>query len=186
MVSTVEEVSIIISRYKHAEYICQKRQDFTLRTEFKELLVKLYKHILKSQVSAACYYRRKTVSRFLRANLKLDDISEILAEIRRTDAACIALGNVFDTEDEFLSHSQLLTLLVANKETLDSMEQEVRHAVSLRPKVNHIPIHVPFAFNPGPKFTGRVNLIELLDAGFQTFPRRALRMGWGWQVAICR
>lgn len=53
-VSAAEEVSEVIKRYKHVEYICQRREDIGLRPEFEAILVKLYKHILGFQISAAC------------------------------------------------------------------------------------------------------------------------------------
>ena len=187
MVSAAEEVSILINRYMHVEYICQRRQDVGLRDEFEKLLVKLYKHILEFQVSAACYYRHKTFIRFIRAPAKMDDVSEVLNNIRGVDTACRALGEVFDTKDDILRHSELLALLKTNKETLDKITQKASLTVSLRPKGSENPVHVPFAFDSDPKFTGRGDTIELLDASFQTFRRMAL-LGWAGvgksQIAI--
>lgn len=187
MVSAAEEVSVLINRYKHVEYVCQRRQDVGLREDFEKLLVKLYTHILKFQVSAACYYRHNTLTRFLRAPAKMDDVSGVLNDIWGLDAACRALGEVFDTRDNILRHSELVALLKTNKETLDKMIQKASLAVSLRPKVGENPIHVPFAFDPDPKFTGRGDTLELLDAGFQTSRRMAL-LGWAGvgksQIAI--
>ena len=49
------------------------------------------------------------------------------------------------------------------------------------------PIEVPFAFDPDPKFTGRMDILEELDAGFKVYRRMAL-VGWAGigksQIAI--
>lgn len=121
MVSAVDEVSTLLFRYQHVEYICHRRRDVALQDDFEELLVKLYKHILKFQVSAACYYRRSKVWNFLRAIPKLDNVAEILGDIWQADAACTALGVVLGVKDEILRHSELLTLLRLNKEAFDRM-----------------------------------------------------------------
>lgn len=187
MVSAAEEVSVLISRYKHVEYICQRRQDVEFRHEFEDLLVKLYKRILQFQVSAASYYGRNTGMRFLRSTLKLDDVADILGKIRRADAECTAMGEVFNTRDEFLRHSELLILLKSSKETLDSMNQQISRTAGLPPKNQDGPIHVPFAFDADPKFTGREDIIEQIEKGFKTYRRMAL-VGWAGigksQIAI--
>ena len=177
MVAAVEEVSAIIARYQHVEYVCQRRKDVTLRKEFEGPLLTLYEHILKFQVSAGCYYRRKTILNFLRSIPKIDDVSGTLADIRRSDAACSALGQIFDTKDNLLRHYELTNFLKASKEALDTILEEVRQLANSKAKKEEAPIHVPFAFDADPKFTGRSDVIEQLDEGFQSYRRMAL-LGW--------
>ena len=187
MVAAVEEVSAIIARYHHVEYVCQRRKDVTLRTEFEGPLLTLYKHILKFQVSAGCYYRRQTILNFLRSIPKMDDVSETLADIRQSDVACSALGQVFDTKDSLLRHYELTTFLQASKEALDTIIEEVRQLAVSKAEKQQTTIHVPFAFDADPKFTGRSDVIAQLDEGFQSYRRMAL-LGWAGvgksQIAI--
>ena len=187
MVAAVEEVSAIIERYRHVEYVCQRRKDVTLRKEFEGPLLILYKNILRFQVSAGCYYRRKTILNFLRSIPKMDDVSETLADIRRSDVACSALGQIFDTKDNLLRHYELTTFLKASKEALDTIIEEVRQLAISKAEKQETPIHVPFAFDADPKFTGRSDVIEQLDEGFQSYRRMAL-LGWAGvgksQIAI--
>ena len=121
MVAGVEEVSDIISRYKHVDYINQRREDVSLRDEFQQKLLTLYKQILKFQVSAACYYQRGALSRFFRSIPKLDDLSQILSDIKRNDSACKDLGQVFDTKDQYLRQHEILTIVKASKDNLDTL-----------------------------------------------------------------
>ena len=187
MVAAVEEVSAIIARYQHVEYVCQRRNDVTLRKEFEGPLLTLYKHILRFQVSAGCYYGRKSILNFLRSIPKMDDVSGALDDIRSSDVACSALGQVFDTKDNLLRHYELTTLLKASKEALDTIMEEVRHLANSEAEKQDTPIHVPFAFDADPKFTGRSNVIKHLDEGFQSYRRMAL-LGWAGvgksQIAI--
>ena len=185
MVAGVEEISIMISRYKHIDYINQRREDVSLRDEFQHLLLTLYKQILKFQVLAACYYHRGAISRFFRSIPKLDDLSQILSDIRRSDSACTALGHVFDTKDERLRQHETLTILKANKDMLDTLLQETRK--KSRPEDQIGSFHVPFPFDKDPKFTGRLDIIEALAKSFRTYRRIAL-VGWAGigksQIAI--
>ena len=189
MVAGVEEVSIMISRYKHIDYIDQSREDVSLRDEFRHRLLTLYKQILKFQVSAACYYQRGAISRFFRSIPKLDDPSQILGDIRRSDAACKDLGHVFDTKDERLRQHETLTILKASKDMLDTLLQETRQ--KSRPEDQIRSSYVPFPFDKDPKFTGRLDIIEILAKAFQSHRgshRRMALVGWAGigksQIAI--
>ena len=189
MVAGVEEISIMISRYKHIDYIDQSREDVSLRDDFRHRLVTLYKQILKFQVSAACYYQRGTTSRFFRSIPKLDDPSQILSDIRRSDSACKDLGYVFDTKDERLRQRETLTILKDSKDMLDTLLQETGQ--KSRPEDQMRSSHVPFPFDKDPKFTGRLDIIENLAKAFQTHRgshRRMALVGWAGvgksQIAI--
>ncbi|KAL8784774.1 MAG: hypothetical protein Q9195_008910, partial [Heterodermia aff. obscurata] len=185
IVAGVDEVSIMISRYKHVDYINQRREDVSLRDEFKHRLLILYKQILKFQVSAACYYQRGAISRLLRSIPKLDDPSEILSDIRRSDVACKDLGHVFDTNDGQLRQQETLTILKANKDKLDILLEEACNK-SL-PADRKESFHVPFPFDKDPNFTGRSDIVEDLAKAFRTYRRVAL-VGWAGigksQIAI--
>ena len=185
IVAGVGEVSIIISRYKRIDYIDQMREDVSLRDEFQHLLLTLYKHILKFQISAACYYQRGALSRFFRSIPKLDDLSQILSDIRRSDSACTDLGHVFDTNDMRLRQHEILTILKASKDMLDTSLGEA--CKKSQPEDQIGLFHVPFPFDKDPKFTGRLDIIEDLAKAFQTYRRMAL-VGWAGvgksQIAI--
>jgi N-terminal domain of NWD NACHT-NTPase len=117
MVAGVEEVVTIVARYQQIEALYLSRPETTLKQEFERRLVSLYKHIIRYQILATCYYRRNTMRqssrtvatisfcsrtdnrsvRFMRAMPKLDDVSEVIAAIQRDDAACEKIGQVFDS-----------------------------------------------------------------------------------------
>ena len=151
MVAGVEEVSIMISRFKHLGDINEEREDASLRDEFRRLLLTLYKQILKFQVSAACYYQRGAISRFFRSIPKLDDLSQILSDIKKSDSACMDLNQVF-------SQRETLNILRANKDELNTLLEEARKRP--RPENHKVSFHVPFPFDKDPKFTGRLDIIE--------------------------
>ncbi|KAM0795459.1 hypothetical protein BDR22DRAFT_591610 [Usnea florida] len=177
MVAGVEEVAKIISRYKRVEVICRKRAEVILDNGFEEQLLKLYEQILRYQILAARFYQRNTVTRILRSIPKLDDVSDILSHIRGSDSECRKLLRVLFTGDELLRHSDVLLALKDLKDDLAIVSQGVRHMGGNRLTSSEAPIEVPFAFNPDPKFTGRMDIIEELDAGFKIHRRMAL-VGW--------
>lgn len=188
MVAGVEEVSWIINRYKYVESILAEA-GFT--KDFEQLLITLYMSVLKYQVLAASYYRRNSGMRFLRSIPKLDDLSETLADIRRHDTACTALGRVFDAKEGQLRHCEIRSLLLDFDTKMElglaEVTRELRNtAISDPSKPAALP-EVPFPFAPDPKFTGREKVITDLDAGFQTYRRMAL-VGWAGvgksQIAI--
>lgn len=187
MVAGVEEVTKVISRYKHVQVICQERPDVTLDNEFQERLVNLYNQILRYQISATSFYQRGSVVRFLRSIPKLDDTSDVLTQIRRSDSECRKLLQILFTKDELLRHSEVLLLLKNLKEDLDIVSQDVRQMTGGKPMTPEVPPYIPFAFDSDPKFTGRMDVIEKLDAGFQDYRRMAL-VGWAGigksQIAI--
>jgi len=113
----VEEIVTIVARYQQIEELYLLRSETVLKQEFEQHLVSMYKHIVHYQISATCYYQRNTmressftwsphapareltkcIVRFLRALPKLDNVSEVIATIRRDDAACRSIGQVFDS-----------------------------------------------------------------------------------------
>jgi hypothetical protein len=113
MVAGVEEIVTIVARYSQIEALYLSRPKTILKQDFKRHLLSLYKHIIRYQISATCYYRRNTmrefaycspfpeltrcVVRFIRAFPKLDDVLEVMATIRRDDIACRNIGQVFDS-----------------------------------------------------------------------------------------
>jgi hypothetical protein len=113
MVAGVEEIVSIVARYSQIEALYLSRPKTILKQNFERHLLSLYKHIIRYQISATCYYRRNTMRafscgppfpeltrcavRFIRAFPKLDDVSEVLATIRRDDVACRNIGQVFDS-----------------------------------------------------------------------------------------
>lgn len=118
MVAGVEEIVTIVARYSQIEALYLSRPKTVLKQEFERCLLSLYKHIIRYQISATCYYRRNTMRefpiswsvayplfpeltryavRFIRAFPKLDDVSEVMANIRRDDIACRNIGQVFDS-----------------------------------------------------------------------------------------
>ena len=187
MVAGVEEVTSIVSRYKHVEVICSNRIDTRFKLEFEEPLIAMYKSILKFQVSAACYYQRPSMVRFLRSIPKLDDVEDILSELRRCDAICTALGQVFDTRDVQLRHIEMVEVHIAHKEKLDEIAQKIDRLSLADPSPPKRLPELPFAFDRDPKFTAREDIMELLRDGFQTYRRMAL-VGWAGvgksQIAI--
>ena len=65
MVAGVGEVVTIISRYKQIEALYLSRQQTTLKENFESRLISLYKHIIRYQISATCYYERNTMGTVL-------------------------------------------------------------------------------------------------------------------------
>ena len=187
MVAGLEEVAKVISRYKHVEFICEKRQEVIFDKDFEERLLELYEQILKYQASAAVFYQRNTGARFLRSIPRLDDVSDVLAHLRQTDLECIELLQILFTKDELVRHSDILLFLNSLKEDLATVSQDVRQMTRGKLVPPEKPPSIPFAFDPDPKFTGRMDVIEELDAGFETYRRMAL-VGWAGigksQIAI--
>lgn len=177
LVSGVEEVSAIISRYKHVEVVSQQRKDAKFRVEFENYLIELYKHILRYQVFAARFYQRNTGLRFLRAIPKLDDVSDIMSDVRQNDKRCTELGRIFDTRDDQLRHYEILALFKTHEEKLLAISQGIQNMNNTKAQFSDAPKEVPFNFDPDPKFTGRQDAIDSLDAGFKTYRRMAL-VGW--------
>lgn len=187
MVAGVEEVAKVISRYKHVELICQSRQEVIFDKDFEGRLLELYEQILKYQVSAAVFYQRNTGARFLRSIPKLDDVSDVLAQLRRSDLECMKLLQLLFTKDELIRHSDILLFLNSLKEDLATVSQTIREMSKGKLMPPETRPSIPFAFDPDPKFTGRMDVIEELDAGFKTYRRMAL-VGWAGigksQIAI--
>ena len=61
MVTSVEEIVTIVARYAQVEALYQSRVNTTLKQEYERHLVRLYKHIIRYQISATCYYRQNTM-----------------------------------------------------------------------------------------------------------------------------
>ena len=187
MVAGVEEVAKVIARYKHVEFVCQKRQEITLDKDLEERLLELYEQILKYQISAAIFYQRNTGIRYLRSIPKLDDVSDVLAHLRRSDSDCMKILRILFTKDELRRHSDILIFLNNLKEDLATVSQDVRQMTKGKLMPPEPPPHIPFAFDPDPKFTGRMDIIRELDAGFEIYRRMAL-VGWAGvgksQIAI--
>ncbi|KAI4127096.1 MAG: hypothetical protein LQ338_003382 [Usnochroma carphineum] len=110
-VEGVEELVSIMARYRQIEALYWSRPETMLKQDFERRLVGLYKNIIHYQISARNYYQRNTTSRFLRAIPKLDDLSEVMASIRRDDTACWQIGQVFDSSDALERHQELLKKL---------------------------------------------------------------------------
>ena len=188
MVAGVEEVSWVINRYKYVESVFAET-GFT--RDFEQLLITLYVSVLKYQVLAASYYRRNSGMRFLRSIPKLDDLSETLADIRRHDEACTALGRIFDVKEGQLRHREIRSILLDFDKKMElglaEVTRELRNTAIPDPSKSAGLPEVPFPFAPDPKFTGRETVIADLDAGFGNFRRMAL-VGWAGvgksQVAI--
>jgi len=51
----------IVARYQQIEALYLARPDTTLKQEFERRLISLYKHIIRYQILATCYYRRNTM-----------------------------------------------------------------------------------------------------------------------------
>ena len=188
MVAGVEEVSWIINRYKYVESVFAEAG---LTKDFEQLLITLYMSVLKYQVLAASYYRRNSGMRFLRSIPKLDDLSETLADIRRHDEACTALGRILDVKEGQLRHCEIRSLLLDFDRKMElglaEVTRELRNTAISDPSNSTALPEVPFPFAPDPKFTGRGKIIADLDAGFSTYRRMAL-VGWAGvgksQIAI--
>ena len=187
MVTGVEEITAIISRYKHVEVICTNRIEVKFKSEFETLLIAMYKNILRYQVSAACYYQKSATIRFLRSIPKLDDVQDVLSEIRSCDARCTALGQVFDTRDMQLRHLEILEVHRMHNENLKQVSEILERLSLPQPPVIQRPVEIPFAFDRDPKFTAREDILGLLTNGFETSRRMAL-VGWAGigksQIAI--
>ena len=113
MVEGFEEIVTVVARNHEIERLYRSRAETMLKQEFEKHLISLYKHIIRYQISATCYYERNTVGgfspcvsgavltpasvRILRSFPKIDDVSEVLATIRRDDVACKDIGQVFES-----------------------------------------------------------------------------------------
>jgi hypothetical protein len=64
MVAGVEEIVTIVARYSQIEALYLSRPKTILKQDFERHLLSLYKHILRYQISATCYYRRNTMREF--------------------------------------------------------------------------------------------------------------------------
>ena len=64
MVAGVEEIVTIVARYSQIEALYLSRPKTVLKQEFERHLLSLYKHIIRYQISATCYYRRNTMRKF--------------------------------------------------------------------------------------------------------------------------
>jgi hypothetical protein len=64
MVAGVEEIVTIVARYSQIEGLYLSRPKTALKEEFERHLLSLYKHIVRYQISATCYYRRNTMGIF--------------------------------------------------------------------------------------------------------------------------
>jgi N-terminal domain of NWD NACHT-NTPase len=64
MVAGVEEIVTIVARYSQIEALYLSRPKTILKQEFEWHLLSLYKHIIRYQISATCYYRRNTMREF--------------------------------------------------------------------------------------------------------------------------
>ncbi|KAI9857093.1 MAG: hypothetical protein M1824_005018 [Vezdaea acicularis] len=100
MVAGAEEVSTIVSRYTEIEFLYVTREDTTLKQEFEAL-------------------------RFLRSIPNLDDPSVVLSDIRRRDAACKDIGEVFNSQDARVRHQEILTIFKLHEEKMYSLIQEL-------------------------------------------------------------
>ena len=61
VVTGVEEIVTIIVRYTQIEKLYQSRAETALKQDFDQHLVRLYKHIIRYQISATCYYQQNTM-----------------------------------------------------------------------------------------------------------------------------
>lgn len=104
-------------------------------------------------------------------------MSDVLAHIRRSDLECIELLRVLFTKDELFRHSEVLLFLKSFREYLAIVSQGVRQMTGGKPMTPEVPPYIPFAFDPDPEFTGRIDVIEELDAGFSKYRRMAF-VGW--------
>ncbi len=64
MVAGVEEIVAIVARYQQIEALYLLRSETVLKQDFERHLLSLYKHIIRYQISATCYYRRNTMREF--------------------------------------------------------------------------------------------------------------------------
>lgn len=101
-------------------------------------------------------------------------MSDVLADIRGSESECRKLLQILFAKDELLRHSDVLIFLKNLKEDLAIVSDNVRQMSKIQPVASD---RIPFAFEPDPKFTGRMDIIEELDAGFKIFRRMAL-VGW--------
>lgn len=61
MVAGVEEIVTIVARYSQIEALYRSRPKTALKQELERHLLSLYKHIVRYQFSATCYYQRNTM-----------------------------------------------------------------------------------------------------------------------------
>jgi tetratricopeptide (TPR) repeat protein len=119
MVAGVAKIVTILARYQQIEALYLARPGTSLKQEFEQNLVSLYANIIRYQLAAACYYRRNTMERFLRSIPRLDDMSDVLAAVRRHDTACRDIGQVFDSSDALQRHQEIT-------EKLDAFEKRLQ------------------------------------------------------------
>ena len=63
MVDGVEEIVTVVARYREIERLYRSRPETVLKQDFEKHLIRLYKHIIRYQISATCYYERNTAGR---------------------------------------------------------------------------------------------------------------------------
>ena len=64
MADGVKEIMTVVVRYHEIEKLYRSKPETMLKQEFEKRLVNLYKHVIRYQISATCYYERNTVGRF--------------------------------------------------------------------------------------------------------------------------
>jgi hypothetical protein len=64
MVAGVEEIVTIVARYQQIEALYLLRPETALKQDFERHLISLYKHIIRYQISATCYYQRNTMRKY--------------------------------------------------------------------------------------------------------------------------
>ncbi|KAL8706420.1 MAG: hypothetical protein Q9225_007959, partial [Loekoesia sp. 1 TL-2023] len=157
IVAGAEELVTIVSRYRQIEALYWSRPETTLKQEFERHLVDLYKHIVRYQISATGYYGRNTGLRFLRAIPKLDDLSEVMAMIRRDDTACKDIGQVFDSSDALERHQELIA-------KLNRLETCITNHTNSGPSSQTGNIHWTVNRPTNTLFTGRDDILDELEA----------------------
>jgi hypothetical protein len=76
MVAGVEEIVTIMARYSQIEALYLSRPETMLKQDFERHLISLYKHVIRYQISATCYYRRNTMGEFFYISVCLSTVSK--------------------------------------------------------------------------------------------------------------
>jgi hypothetical protein len=154
VIEGIEYITQVTKRYQIIESHIRNTQNF--HNALQEAIMKLYRSILEFQASAACYFSRKTLSRFLRNIPKLDDWTGMLKVIREADQNCNSFMQLQGTielrksSDEVSENvDRILKLTNTENQSYEKTAVKIMRHVSSLPVEDY---HVAVRRNLGPAY----------------------------------
>jgi ankyrin repeat protein len=107
----LEKISRLIPRYTEVEHMYFQGEEFTLRGDLEDAVIKLYAYILEFEARAACQFSRNTVFQTARNVIKADDWEGVLGKIEELEIACEKLTLRIDAKDQRARMKHVETIL---------------------------------------------------------------------------